>query len=92
VLEAGGVQIEYVVETFRPMTSTSVIVNTGFDKMKGNAVLNSGQADLVAFGVPHIANPDLVARYRNNATFNKPDPTTFYGVGPKGHTDYPPLA
>jgi N-ethylmaleimide reductase len=87
-----GVQIRNVAETFRPMTSVPIIVNTGFDKAKANAVLASGNADLVAFGVPYIANPDLVARLRGDATLNKPDPTTFYGIGPKGYTDYPVLA
>jgi N-ethylmaleimide reductase len=46
----------------------------------------------VAFGVPFIANPDLVERLRSDAPLNKPDPTTFYGIGPKGYTDYPILA
>ena len=87
-----GVQIGNVAETFRPMTSVPIIVNTGFDKAKANAVLASGHADLVAFGVPYIANPDLVARLRSDASLNKPDPTTFYGIGPKGYTDYPVLA
>jgi N-ethylmaleimide reductase len=86
-----GVQISKVAETFRPMTSVPIIVNTGFDKAKGNAVLASGNADLVAFGVPYIANPDLVGRLRADASLNKPDPSTFYGVGPKGYTDYPRL-
>jgi len=58
-----GVQIGNVAETFRPMTSVPIIVNTGFDKAKANAVLASGNADLVAFGVPYIANPDLVDAY-----------------------------
>jgi N-ethylmaleimide reductase len=87
-----GVQIGNVAETFRSMTSVPIIVNTGFDKAKANAVLASGNADLVAFGVPYIANPDLVARLRSDASLNKPDPTTFYGIGPKGYTDYPLLA
>ena len=87
-----GVQISNVAETFRPMTSVPIIVNTGFDKAKANAVLASGNADLVAFGVPYIANPDLVARFRTDAPLNKPDPATFYGIGPKGYTDYPALA
>jgi hypothetical protein len=51
---ARGVQIEHVAETFRPMFSGPIIVNTGFDKAKANAVLASGDADLVAFGVPYI--------------------------------------
>ncbi len=86
-----GVQIGHVAKTFRPMTSAPVIVNTGFDKAKGNAVLEGGDADMVAFGVPYIANPDLVDRLRADAPLNKPDPATFYGVGPKGYTDYPTL-
>ena len=48
--------------------------------------------DLVAFGTMFIANPDLPDRFRRDASLNKLDPSTFYGVGPKGHTDYPRLA
>jgi len=86
-----GVQIERVAETFRPVVTVPLIVNTGFDKAKANAVLAAGGADLVAFGVPYIANPDLVRRFREDAPLNRPDPATFYGVGPRGYTDYPAL-
>ena len=87
-----GVQIEHVAETFRPMFTGPLIVNTGFDRAKGDAVIAAGHADLVAFGVPFIANPDLVERLRTGAPLNTPDPSTFYGIGPKGYTDYPVLA
>jgi N-ethylmaleimide reductase len=50
--------------------------------------IESGEVDAVAYGVMYIANPDLVARFKADATFNKPDPSTFYGAGPKGYTDY----
>jgi len=86
-----GVQIGNVAATFRKMISVPVIVNTGFDKAKANEVLASGDADLVAFGVPYIANPDLVERLRTGAPLGKPDPSKFYGVGPQGYTDYPAL-
>jgi len=86
-----GVQIPNVAETFRPMTSVPIIVNTGFDKSKANAILVKGDADLVAFGVPYIANPDLVERFRSDAPLSKPDPSQFYGADAKGYTDYPPL-
>jgi N-ethylmaleimide reductase len=91
VLAAGGVQIAHVVEAFR-LTTTPLIVNTGFDKARANAVLDAGQADLVAFGVPYLANPDLLERFRRDAPLNTPDPTRFYGVGAEGYTDYPALA
>lgn len=86
-----GVQIERVAETFRPMFAGPLIVNTGFDKARANAALAAGHADMVAFGVPFLANPDLVERLRTDAPFNKPDPSKFYGEGPEGYTDYPVL-
>ena len=49
-------------------------------------------ADLVAFGRPFIANPDLVLRLRRGGPFNTPDRATFYGGGAKGYTDYPTLS
>ena len=87
-----GVQIRQVAATFRPMTSVPIIVNTGFDRAKADTVLAAGDADLVAFGVPYIANPDLVARLHADAPLNKPDPSKFYGEGPQGYTNYPSLA
>jgi N-ethylmaleimide reductase len=86
-----GVPIEHVAKTFRPMTSMPFIANTGFDKDKGMAAIASREVDAVAFGTLYIANPDLVARFEADAGFNNPDPSTFYGVGPKGYTDYPAL-
>ncbi|MFA7240070.1 MAG: alkene reductase [Sulfuricellaceae bacterium] len=68
------------------------IANGGYDKTRANAALAAGAADLVAFGVPFIANPDLVERMIRNAPLNAPDPATFYGGDEKGYTDYPFLA
>ncbi len=65
------------------------MTNAGYDKARGNAVVAAGQADLVAYGTPFIANPDLPERYRRDAPLNAPDPSTFYGGGEKGYTDYP---
>ncbi|MCW6510027.1 alkene reductase [Lichenifustis flavocetrariae] len=90
--DAERAQIKHVVETFRDLVSVPLIVNTGFDKAKGNTAIASGQADLVAFGVPYIANPDLVERFETDAPLNKPNPALFYGTGSAGYTDYPALA
>ena len=79
-------------QTFRDLVTVPLIVNTGFDKVKANAAIASGQADLVAFGVPYIANPDLVERLQADAPLNKPNPALFYGVGAEGYTDYPAIA
>jgi N-ethylmaleimide reductase len=67
------------------------MANNGYDKATAEQALKDG-ADLVAFGKPFIANPDLVARLRTNAPLNTPDQPTFYGGGAKGYTDYPTLS
>jgi len=64
------------------------MVNNSYDKALAEQALAHG-ADLVAFGRPFIANPDLVERLRRNAPLNATDKFTFYGGGAKGYTDYP---
>mgnify|MGYP001034769642 CR=1 FL=1 len=68
------------------------IINGGYDRARGDAALAAGDADLVAFGVPFLANPDLPARFAQGAALNPADPATFYGGGARGYTDYPSLA
>ncbi|RCS24053.1 alkene reductase [Phyllobacterium salinisoli] len=67
------------------------IVNNGYDRKLAEEVVAEGRADLVAFGKPFIANPDLVRRFKENSELNTPDNTTFYGGGAKGYIDYPAL-
>ncbi|MDO9403691.1 MAG: alkene reductase [Polaromonas sp.] len=67
------------------------MVNNGYDKALAEKAVADG-ADLVAFGRPYIANPDLVERLRADAPLNTPDKNTFYGGREKGYTDYPTLA
>jgi N-ethylmaleimide reductase len=68
-----------------------VIVNGNFDARAAVRALAEGEADLVAFGVPFLANPDLVERWRRGAPLNEPDRKTFYGGDARGYTDYPTL-
>ncbi len=65
------------------------MANLGYDKARGNAAIASGQADVIAYGVPFLANPDLVERYRADAALNEANSRTFYGGTEKGYTDYP---
>ena len=67
------------------------MVNNGYDKALAEQAVANG-ADLVAFGKPFLANPDLVRRLREGAALNTPDQATFYGGGARGYTDYPALA
>ena len=65
------------------------IANNGYDLNRAQAAITKGDCDLVAFGVPYLANPDLVYRYQNNLPLNEADQATFYGGDEKGYTDYP---
>jgi N-ethylmaleimide reductase len=67
------------------------MVNNGYDGQSAKAAVESGYADVVAFGRAFIANPDLVERLKTGATLNTPEVATFYGGGAKGYTDYPVL-
>ena len=68
------------------------VVNGGFDAETADAAIRRGETDLVAFGVPFLANPDLPERYRLKAPLNAADQATFYAGEAKGYTDYPALA
>ncbi len=68
-----------------------LIRNGGYDKEKAEAALKSGDADAVAFAKLFLANPDLPARFKQDAELNAWDMETFYTPGPKGYTDYPAL-
>lgn len=65
------------------------MTNGGYDLARANAALAKDEADMVAFGVPFLANPDLPVRFAKGAPLNAPDPATFYGGSEKGYIDYP---
>jgi len=65
------------------------MANNGYDKDRAQTALANGDCDLVAFGIPFLANPDLVHRYQNKLQLNEADPSTFYGGDETGYTDYP---
>lgn len=65
------------------------IVNNGYTRALAQEAVASGRADLVAFGRPFIANPDLVDRLRRDLPLAEPERATMYGGGAKGYVDYP---
>ena len=68
------------------------MVNNGYTREMAIDAEASERADLVSFGRAFLANPDLVARLRQNAPFNTMmDASTVYGGGAHGYTDYPTM-
>lgn len=74
--------------TLRKIYKGTIIINGGYRKETAEKAIAENAADLVAFGVPCLANPDLVERYRRNAPLNEPDQDTFYGGDERGYNDY----
>jgi N-ethylmaleimide reductase len=80
-----------IAKRYRPIYKGNLIINAGFTQEKGNAVIEAGEADMVAFGVPFIANPDLPERFRQDEALQEADKNTFYSPGAEGYIDYPTL-
>lgn len=78
-------------QRFRPLFKGVMIANGGFDREKAEIILENEGADLVSFGRPFIANPDLPERMRLGTPLGQADPDTYYYGGEAGYTDYPAL-
>lgn len=91
---SGNVEVK---EGLRPVAAASIrklftgkiIAAGGFDAAEAEAILEKGDADLVAFGRFFIANPDLPHRLRESLPLNPYDRSTFYGGDARGYIDYP---
>jgi N-ethylmaleimide reductase len=81
-----------MVHAIRKKYQGTLIIAGGFEADSAARWLREGLADLIAFGRKFLANPDPPERLRIGAPLNKDDPTTYYGGGEKGYTDYPSLA
>jgi N-ethylmaleimide reductase len=80
-----------VAPSLRRQFAGALILNGGYDARSANAAIARQDADLIAFGVPFLANPDLPQRYARQAPLNAPDQATFYAGEAKGYVDYPAL-
>ncbi|MGK7954273.1 MAG: alkene reductase [Crocosphaera sp.] len=75
---------------FRQVFDGIVIGNCGYTKESGEATIEAGNADLIAFGRPFISNPDLVERFANNWPLNPPaDMKDWYSFEAEGYIDFP---
>jgi N-ethylmaleimide reductase len=66
------------------------MANVGMTRERGNQLIADGLADLVVFGEPFIANPDLPARFAALARVQRSDRALHYTPGRQGYIDYPP--
>jgi len=75
----------------REIFKGALILNGGYDAERGNEAIQKSEADMISYGTPFLANPDLPERFRRNASLNIPDIKTFYVGEENGYIDYPAL-
>jgi len=79
----------FTLKDARKVYKGALIGNCGYTQDSAEAAVASGDADMIAFGRPYIANPDLVHRLKVNAPLAAVNPKTIYVPGPEGYIDYP---
>jgi N-ethylmaleimide reductase len=77
------------IKDLRDRFDNLVILAGGYTADRAEHMLQEGLADLIAFGRPFIANPDLVERFRTNIPLATGDKATYYEGGDEGYIDYP---
>ncbi|MGY4823490.1 alkene reductase [Stutzerimonas chloritidismutans] len=76
-------------QAVRAAFSGTIIYAGKYTPERAAAAVEAGWADLIAFGRPFIANPDLPARIANGWPMNPLDASSMYGGTEKGYIDYP---
>jgi N-ethylmaleimide reductase len=74
-------------EAYRNVFSGTLIYSGKYSVEKAEEALQNGWADLIGFGRPFIANPDLPYRLQNGLSLNEPIREKFFGGGAEGYTD-----
>jgi N-ethylmaleimide reductase len=70
-----------------------VLIYAGnYSAERAREAIAAGRADMIAFGRPFVANPDLPERLRTGASLAQHDRNTLFGGGARGLTDYPPFS
>jgi len=91
LLQNPHAEFETTFATVRQSFAGPIILNGGMDRARAEARLGRHEADLISFGRPFIANPDLVRRLKDGAPLATPNAQTFYTPGREGYLDYTPL-
>ncbi|WP_417580854.1 alkene reductase [Pelagibacterium sp.] len=78
-------------QALRKAFSGKIIVAGKYNKARAEKIVADGYADIVAFGRPFIANPDLPHRYREDLALAEFDGTKLFGGSEDGYSSYPAL-
>ena len=78
-----------IIAQLRKTWNGVLILAGGYDAQSAEQALVADRADIIAFGRPFLANPDLPRRLHDGLTLNTPDPSSFFGGDQRGYIDYP---
>lgn len=87
VIEEG--QAPVAAQYLRRIFRGPIMAAGGFEPETAEAVVESGDADLVTFGRYFVSNPDLPSRIEKGLPLSPYDRDTFYTFDERGYTDYP---
>lgn len=79
-----------LIDTIRANFTGTLILNGGYTTERAAEALKNGQADLISFGAPFIANPNLPHKLKTGAPLAAADTNLFFTAGAEGYTDYQP--
>jgi N-ethylmaleimide reductase len=89
VTETVGEKRPLLAPILRNLFQGAFMLNGGYDLASGNEAIAQHKADLIAYGVLFLANPDLPERFQKKSNLNTPNRETFYSGEEKGYIDYP---
>ncbi|MBH3023960.1 alkene reductase [Serratia ureilytica] len=78
-------------ESLRLIFRGTLIYSGKYTPERAEEALAKGWADLIGFGRPFIANPDLPHRLQHGLALNAPIKEKFFGGSREGYTDYPTI-
>jgi len=78
-------------EQLRALFKGPYMANNGYTPELALEVRHNGKAELICFGRPFIANPDLVKKLKIGAEWVEAPKETWYGGDEHGYTDWPTL-
>lgn len=84
-----GAVPESTVDAVRAHFDGVLVLAGDFDRDRADTTLAAGRADVIAFGRPFIANPDLPRRLAERLPLAGFDPSVLFSGQPEGYTDYP---
>jgi N-ethylmaleimide reductase len=84
-----GAVPESTVDAVRAHFDGVLVLAGDFDRDRADTALAAGRADVIAFGRPFVANPDLTRRLAERLPLAGFDPAVLFSGQIEGYADYP---